>query len=196
MAIPKEFTDALRDNNVTALRILMKNSLLLDRSFATIRKMQAEARNIPNLYQPFNNKDLNRDKSQWNEDLLNRQLAKLMMNFCPERIEYLKEIITAIYPKEEAVEAASASASSRPETHASFTSSSYNAQDKDVPYHVQKQRDMQKGHISKVVYCTGGGAVLGGVISMAAGTNILVGSSLGAAIGAIGGLVIKEVKSQ
>lgn len=192
MAIPQEFYDALKNNDVVSVRILMKNSLLFDRSFTEFQKMQKEAERLPNLYEPFNHQELNQDRSQWTKELMDKQLARLMANFCPERIEYVQQIISYLYP-------ATGENSSDQKTQQSGakrdadSNNSQSQQNYNVPYNEQKKRDQQKGTIKEVVYCTSGGAAAGLIIGAMTGANLAVGLVVGAAAGAIAGLVIKEV---
>jgi hypothetical protein len=94
------FKNAVRNNNVSGVRIMMKDSLLADPSFQEFAAMEKCAAPLKDLYVPYDGEELNQSPTEWNKDYMNLMLAKLLFNFSHERIEHLKKIIRHLYPTE------------------------------------------------------------------------------------------------
>ena len=92
------FINAVKKNKVLKVRIMIKNSLLMDLSFEESTAMLYYARNMKGLYDKYNGEKFELDETKWDKDYMNEQLYKLVDNFCPERIDHLKDVIYKLYP--------------------------------------------------------------------------------------------------
>ena len=98
MNITNEFRDAVESNNKLRVRIMLKDIILVDPSFATFNEMISFAeKSVDNLYDEHDGEVLNTDRSTWNEDYMNRQLVSVITNFSKERIQLLEEIVKQLY---------------------------------------------------------------------------------------------------
>lgn len=93
MAVSKEFMDAVGQGNALRVKIMLKNSLLLDTSFRQFDEMleYAKAR-IPGLVESHDGEAF-RQQEDWDEDYMNEQLVSVVENFSAERLELLKKIV-------------------------------------------------------------------------------------------------------
>ena len=98
MATSEEFKKALEANNVRLVRIMMKDSLMVDPTFEEFDEMQREAESrLPGLYEPHDGEELNMEPSDWNKDYMDEQMVKALRNFSRERLKLLKDICRRHY---------------------------------------------------------------------------------------------------
>lgn len=99
MALTQEFRCAVEQGNLLRVRIMLKDSLLVDTSFEQFNEMIrfAELR-LNNLW--INDEDDNEEFSQ-SADELNIILAGLVNNFSKKRVAYLKKLIKKMYPSKQ-----------------------------------------------------------------------------------------------
>lgn len=96
MALTQEFRYAVEQGNLLRVRIMLKDSLLVDTSFEQFNEMIRFAElKLDNLW--INDEDDNEEFSQ-STDELNIILAGLVNNFSKKRVAYLKKLIKKIYP--------------------------------------------------------------------------------------------------
>jgi len=98
MDLPSSFYDAVTQKDTLSVRIMMKDALLVDytgRSFDAMSKHAASR--LPDLYDSHNG-EVFKDKSEWNDDYMNRQMVRVVDNFSRERIDHLKAIVDHIRP--------------------------------------------------------------------------------------------------
>ena len=97
MAISSEYAQAVRDNNKLRVRIMLKDSLLIDKSFRLFEEMQEYA--LAQGVNPWADVDIPLEKSEkpWTEDTMNYELTALVNDFTKEHVNYIKEIITDLY---------------------------------------------------------------------------------------------------
>lgn len=98
MSLTGAFYEAIQSGNVVRVRIMMKNSLLSDPSFAEFAEMERAAASMAGLYDPYDGGELISDKSQWTNSYMDKLMVKLMSNFSPERISHLKEVVRYLVP--------------------------------------------------------------------------------------------------
>lgn len=180
MAITQVFTEAVAAGDVRKIRIMMKDSLLVDLTFRDFDEMSRLAADVPGLYDTHDGKELVSDQSAWDDNYMDRQMVEVMWNFSRERLNHLKQVIRFLRPVQE-----------NPQPH---------SRDKwgDVPhskggdascvkrptrtdYWEQKKKDEQAGRIVKIVGGTVVGAVAGAVIG-AVGTAVTGVSARGAVL--------------
>lgn len=98
MWLPK-FDEAVKSKDILIIRIMLKDSLLVDRSFEQFEKMCNYAKE--NGADPWKNEEETferKPRGLWNTELMNSELVKLVDDFTKERCEYCREIIRSIYP--------------------------------------------------------------------------------------------------
>lgn len=98
MTVEESINKAVSEGDIKSIRIMMKNSLLVDPSFAEFDEMSMIAGNMPGLYDEHDGRELNRDKSAWNDDYMNKLLVQVVGNFSRERLNHLKEVIRHLRP--------------------------------------------------------------------------------------------------
>lgn len=182
MATPASFTNAVAAGNLTLVRVTLKNSLLTDPTFRQFAELQKEAENMPGLYEKFNGEPLPRDKSLWTEEYLAKQAAELIANFCRERIQYVKEIVSHLSPPEQ-----TGGKSFKEKPHSNSGYDYFREKEKD-----SRNNDVIRNHRNAAQLCMGGGfgAIAGCAIAAAAETSIFGGIVAGALLGAVvGGIV-------
>lgn len=99
MSLTKEFRDAVSQGNLLRVRIMLKDSLLVDTSFRQFHEMinYAEPR-LSDLW--ISNEDDDEVLSKSPEDL-NNNLVKLVNSFSKRRVNHLMELINKKYPPKE-----------------------------------------------------------------------------------------------
>ena len=98
MAITNEFKEAAKSGNILRLRIMMKDSLLVDKSFKQFDEMETFVKDIDGLYDEHDGEDLSTNKSLWTIDYMNTKMVEIVNNFSHERINHLKAIVRHLYP--------------------------------------------------------------------------------------------------
>lgn len=92
-----EFNSAIKTRNLLRVRIMLKDSLIVDPTFVQFNAMFAYARQaLPTLIVPFDNGDLEDDRSKWDKDLMNTELVEIVNNFSEARIDHLKKVISIV----------------------------------------------------------------------------------------------------
>lgn len=110
--ITDSFRDAVSSNDVTGLRIMMKDSLLVDPSFSQFEEMYRLAKNVPGLFDSHDGKKFENNKSLWNDDYMNKLMVQIVYNFSHERLNHLKEVVQTLRPERSGNESLSTSSSS------------------------------------------------------------------------------------
>ncbi|MCH5193406.1 MAG: hypothetical protein J1F11_05540 [Oscillospiraceae bacterium] len=93
-----EFISAVEDGNILRVRIMLKDSLLVDRSFKKFKEMHkyAEDKGLK-IWMDNAAKVETLPETSWNEDLMNLELTRLVNNFTKERAIYCSKIIKKVY---------------------------------------------------------------------------------------------------
>lgn len=98
MALTKEFVEAVNNGKNVRVRIMLKDSMLIDPSLNKFEEMlNYAAEKLEGLYDQHDGEVLMSDSSAWNEDYMNQQMVAVVTNFSKERIELLKNIVHKIY---------------------------------------------------------------------------------------------------
>lgn len=93
-----EFISAIKTGNLLRVRIMLKDSLVGDPTFAQFNEMFAYAwKTLPTLLVPFDNSALEDDHSKWDKDLINMELVEIVNNFSEARIDHLKKVISVVF---------------------------------------------------------------------------------------------------
>ena len=91
MAVTDSFLEEVSEGDVLGIRIIMKNSLLVDPSFKDFDEREKLAKDVIGLYDEHDGAELDYDKSNWSEDYMNMLMVEVVGNFSHERIDHLKQ---------------------------------------------------------------------------------------------------------
>lgn len=183
MTVTKAFNDAVNSGNVLRVRIMMKDSFLVDPSFTEFKEMETVAARMKGLYECYDGIAFEENKDKWDESYMDKQMVKLISNFSHERISHVKNVVRYLRPIK-------VTAPQRTERRTSSTNSM------PMSYEEQKSQDKINGNYlgsKEVTYTAIGtvaGAVVGGVVASAASVTIVGGTLVGAAIGGITAFII------
>lgn len=102
MEMSTEFRNAVENNNIRLVRIMLKDRIMIDPTFDTFNKLFEYANEhlkIP-LCENYNGKSFISNKAYWNKKYFNEQIVELLYNFSTERINHIKDICEVIYADE------------------------------------------------------------------------------------------------
>lgn len=92
-----EFNSTVKNGNLLRVRIMLKDSLIVDPTFSQFNIMLAYARReLPNLLVPYDGGMLENDRTKWSTDLMNTELVEIVNNFSDVRINHLKKVINVV----------------------------------------------------------------------------------------------------
>ena len=98
MAISQEFKKAVDSKKLVRVRIMLKDSLLVDPTLDQFDQMEKYAASVlDDLYVPHDGTSLNFDIASWNEDYLNEQMVAVVSIFSKERIDLMKSMVRQMY---------------------------------------------------------------------------------------------------
>ena len=75
MALTNAFHEAVSTGNVRRVRIMMKDSLLVDPSFREFNEMERAAATMHKLYDVHDGRALDENKEHWNKDYMDKLLS-------------------------------------------------------------------------------------------------------------------------
>ena len=186
MALPESFYEAVNTGNLMSVRIMMKNSLVLDRTFALFSEMEKEASKMNGLYDIHDGRELITDKSKWDDNYMHLLMVQVTDNFSHERLANLKEVIRYLHPPKEKPQQDTQRTDKKEENPRRASGSSYQE---------QKKRDQENGTFLGVgtVVGAGVGAAAGVGIAALSGGSVVAFAIAGAVVGGIvGGIVGNE----
>lgn len=184
MTITNSFKNAVKDENISLVRIMMKDSLWVDLTFNEYNEMEKIAKILPNLYDRHNNEVFESDKKRWNEDYLSTQRVRVLSNFSHERISHLKEVIRYLRQIDEMD-----SKNKIGETKTSKSRQNKNLNNDDYKQYNQNDERYIK---NKVVIGTVIGGIVGGTVGCLVGTTVVGGVLIGAIVSGTSVLVIEK----
>ena len=189
MAITDAFKNAVGAGDVRGIRIMMKDSLLVDPSFVEFNEMNNLARSVSGLYEPHDGREIIKDSSAWNDNYMNKLMVQVVGNFSNERVDHLKDVVRFLRPVAARQQQAASSnrPASTPKPHIPA------AQPRSSDYQEQKRQDERSGRIMsnrgvKIASGAVAGGVVGGAIAGFAGGPILIGAAAGAVV--VGAVVV------
>lgn len=98
MKITQEFREAVDSKGNRLIRIMLKDSLIVDPTFVEFNEMIALAESkIADLYDEHDGEALKYDISEWSKDYMDEQMVQVVYNFSKERINLLKSICNHLY---------------------------------------------------------------------------------------------------
>lgn len=98
MAVTEEFRNAVATRNIKRVRIMMKDSLLIDPTGSSFDEMARAAEGLAGLYDEHDGRELAEDESAWDEDYMDRLMVQAVGNFSPERLNHLKKVLRRLRP--------------------------------------------------------------------------------------------------
>lgn len=173
MALTKAFYTAVKEGKVRLVRIMMKDSLLLDPTFHLYKEMEKAAASMAGLYDAHDGREFIEDSAEWSTEYMNRLLAQVVDNFSHERLDHLLKVVRHLNPVD-----------------TKTTRTGYDPVPKSS-YKAEKERCQKNGDYlgTKVVVGTGVGAVVG----CGAGYAIASATELSVAGAVTGGLAVGAV---
>lgn len=197
MAVTNTFREAVTSGEVLKVRIMMKNSLLLDLTFTEFNDMEKVASKLEGLYDKHDGCIFNPNKETWDDAYMKKLMVEILDNFSHERIEHLKEVVRYLRPVPK----------NDIRTHSSDKKNNINnhsKKEKKLSYKEQKRRDKEAGNYRRAKMAAGAvtGAAAGvavmsitkAIVGITASTAVatIVG---GAVIGMVAGSAIEKIKA-
>ena len=179
MALTNVFKEAVAEGNVRKIRIMLKDSLLVDPTFARFNEMEKVASSVEGLYDEHDGRNFIANSEEWDDAYMDKIMVQVVGNFSHERISHLKDVVRKLRPVPKA---------SNPSTRRTEQNTGTRNERTPIPYQEQKKRDQKSGNY-KYAAGMGTGAAIGGIAGCVGGT--IASLSLGGIIGCtIGGAVI------
>lgn len=177
MALTNAFYEAVKSGNVRRVRIMMKDSLLWDTTFAEFDAMEEAASSMSGLYDAHDGKELLANRNLWSDDYMNKLMVEILSNFSHERMAHLKEVVRYLRPV--------APITSPKREYAGHEKTGVM---RKGSYEEEKRRCQEQGDYlgAKIGVVAVAGAAIGSVIMAATGASV-GGVVLGASVGAIAG---------
>lgn len=98
MALTNEFLDAVSNNKMIRVKIMLKDIMLVDPSLVIFNEMLSYAeKNMTGLYDQHDGEEFRRSTSDWTEDYMNQQMVSVVTNFSKERVAILEDIVKHLY---------------------------------------------------------------------------------------------------
>ena len=179
MALTNAFYEAVKTGDVLSVRIMMKNSLLVDPTFEEFNAMKEAASSMVGLYDEHDGKELVEDHTLWNDEYMNRVMVQVLSNFSHERIDHLKEVVRYLRPVTKSVTPRKVQTSYHDDSSI-----------RQGSYEEEKRRCQEHGDYLGAKNGAGAvaGAAVGGVIVSAAGASaagVIGGIAVGALVGGV-----------
>lgn len=98
MEVTEAFKEAVESKNLLTIRILLKDSLIYDKHFNRFNDMKKylDNKNI-NIWMSDTDPFVEKPEYEWNKNLMNLELTKLVYNFTEDRVKYCQKIIQKLY---------------------------------------------------------------------------------------------------
>ena len=156
MAITNSFKNAVVNENVTGIRIMMKDSLLVDPTFKEFDEMRKLSSDVKGLYDPHDGGTQISNSSAWDDKYMDDLMYQIVNNFSKERLDHLKAVVRKLHPPV-------ASVYTRTENDAS-----------PLP-HLNRS--------GKILVGVAAGAAVGATVSIATSATVVAGIVIGAVVG-------------
>lgn len=184
MALTNAFYEAVQSGNVRRVRIMMKNSLLVDPTFEEFHAMEKATTSMSGLYDVHDKKEFVIDRNSWNDEYMNMVMVKVISNFSHERIDHLKDVVRYLRPVTKTVSPPKEQPSRR---KCSSTQPS--------TYKEEKRRCQEQGDYLGAKIAVGAviGAAVGGAVTALASApvaGVIAGVSAGAVVGGVATSVV------
>jgi hypothetical protein len=189
MAITKSFKKAVDDGNVKDIRIMLKESLLVDPTFTDFNEKISYVKNIDEVYVYHDGRELNSDESTWDDNYMDKLMSQLSTNFSKERVEHLKKVIRKLRPiaarPQSRTTTSYSGSSQRQSPHSNSTKQQ--APRSQTNYQQQKHSDQRDGTYRRTKIAGGvvAGTVVGGTVAAIAKVTVIGGIAIGAVAGGV-----------
>ena len=198
MAITNSFREAMLSGNITGIRIMMKDSLLVDPSFVEFNEMNDLAASISDLYDSHDGRELVGDQSSWDDNYMDKLMVQVVGNFSHERVDHLREVVRKLRPTPPPRPQTDASHSNDSKKHGTQAAAQSQQQSnrRQTTYQEQKSQDERSGRIVKISAGAATGFFLGGAVAAVATAPIITGAAIRVAIASatiVGGAVAGAV---
>lgn len=183
MTMTATFKESVSNKDFDMIHIIMKNSMILDKSFKDFNEMDLYTKkNNLDIYDSHDDYEFITDKSKWTEFYMNKIITRVLRNFSHERIDHLKEVIPYVYQN-----VINTSSSEQIEASNKHTNEQ---QGTTLSYQEQKAKDQHEGNYRTLKIATGAviGAGIGAGIGAAVGSSIVVSGLVGAIV--VGGATL------
>ena len=95
--VSPEFKAVISKKNLLRVRIMLKDSFVVDPTFVQLDEMLSYAKNnLPGLLVPYDDGYLETDPLKWDCDMMNEELVQLVANFSEARINHLKKVVAKV----------------------------------------------------------------------------------------------------
>lgn len=193
MALTNAFREAVNSGNVRRIRIMMKDSLLVDPTFKEFKEMENASSSVQGLYDVHDGREFELNRKSWDDNYMDKQMVQLVGNFSHERIEHVKEVVRYLRPVntiESINKEKKYNDSANKNTYQGYKKQrkdNYENKNNYKSYKEQKHRDQQQGRYKYSKFATGAvaGAVVGGVVASAVGATVVTGAVAGSVVGGV-----------
>lgn len=204
MAITNAFNKAITEGNIRQIRIMLKDSLLVDPTFERYNEMEKLASTVPGIYDEHDGRPFKSISSEWSDSYMDSLMVQVVGNFSRERVEHLKDVVRTLRPvcnskpcmtSKDITKSTSLKDEKNIIEYPQVEKNIYiNNNKKDLSYKEQKLKDQKSGKYEYSVGI-GGGALGGSIIGYTIAsfyTLPILGYVIGGAVigGAIGGTVV------
>jgi len=185
MTVAKSISDAASKGDIKGIRIMMKNSMLVDPTLDEFFEMQKLTASIDGLYDRHDGRAFETDKAAWDDDYMNKIMVQVVGNFSHERLKHLQDVIKYLRPGYQSKQGVSRN--NYPHT----AEAEIHGQTQRTSYQEQKRQDAKNNRIvssrsRKIVAGAVAGGVVGGAVAAVAGGSVVTGVIIGsAAVGAV-----------
>lgn len=99
MSIPDKLKEHINNQDIIAIRIMLKNRITSDPTFKEFDELDNYIKNKTdiNIYQEYDRKEFETDIKKWNKDYLNTECVRLVTNFSKERVNHLRKVCKVVY---------------------------------------------------------------------------------------------------
>ena len=101
MSITPQFMTAVNNGDITYVRVMLKNEILLSAENGSFEEMFTYASTHMNGLIDVHDGEVFEEDDAWNKDYMNKQMVRVMDNFSKERIELLQKIVRKLYGKQQ-----------------------------------------------------------------------------------------------
>lgn len=189
--LTEEFKKAVEENDIYLVRIMLKDTMMIDPSFKEFNELSSYAiKNMEGVYDEHDGEILKENSSDWNEEYIDEQMTKFISNFSKERLKLLRDICTFRYRDKMKI-----SNEISPTSIKSIRNENMNSKTKYVYSEQTKGSSTRARRISNQKKIGGGVVVIGTAVAI---TGIVISETAviasGIAIGIIGGIVMAVSK--
>lgn len=183
MALTNAYKEAVNSGNMLTIRIMMKDSLLNDRTFSEFNEMSKIAQQLPGLYEKHDGRELENDRNMWNDAYMDKIMVQAVGNFSHERLNHLKEVVKYLRPATKRSEPSQIKTRTILEKESTRRETTVHPIDHTKTGNSDAHKSTSRG--TKVAGGAFIGAAVGGMIASVTSVTIISGLTVGAVAGAV-----------